>query len=315
MGNCRLAIICPGQAGQRRDMLDGLFADPLLCDLRREAGDILGKDVESWWRDLGEDDIFVSGHAQFAIALYQIAAWTRISRLVTPVSLVAGYSIGELAAYHVAGAIDGRTALRLVRQRAQLMDRAAAGLGGAGGCMLLWRGRSSPAELSARNRIMAASGIDIAIVRSRSEQVLAGPAHEIDSLLSNPAITNPDLVRLAITVPSHSRYLMAAVEPFGAALGESGLAAPRIPVLAGIDAMRVRTRELAVESLAQQIATTVRWDRCMETLAESGIDTVIELGPGNDLSRLIEMEHPRIAARSVDEFRDWRSLGDWLASR
>lgn len=315
MGNVRLAIICPGQAGQRRDMLDSLFVDHDLNDLRCAASDILGKDVETWWHDLGEDAIFTSEHAQFAIALYQIAAWTRISRVVTQVSLIAGYSIGELAAYHVAGAIDGRTTLRLVQQRAQLMDRAAAGLATAGGCMLLWRGRCSPDELAVRNRIMADSGIDIAIVRSRSEQVLAGPAQTIDSLLANPAITNPNLVRLAITVPSHSRYLIAAVESFSAALRESGLAAPGIPVLAGIDGMKVRTREQAIESLSQQIATTVRWDRCMETLAESGINTVIELGPGNDLSRLIETDHPRIAARSVDEFRDWRSIGDWLDSR
>ncbi|MBI2354233.1 MAG: acyltransferase domain-containing protein [Deltaproteobacteria bacterium] len=315
MGNVRLAIVCPGQAGQRRDMLDNLFVDHDLYDLRCAASDILGKDVEAWWRDLGEDAIFVSAHAQFAIALHQIAAWTRISRLVSQVSLVAGYSIGELSAYHVAGAIDGRTTLGLVQQRARLMDRAAAGLGGVGGCMLLWRGRCSPDELAARDRIMASSGIDTAIIRSRSEQVLAGPAHMIDSLLANPAITNPNHVRLAITVPSHSRYLMPAVEPFRAALRKSGLAAPAVPVLAGIDAMRVRTREQAVDTLSRQIATTVRWDRCMATLAESGIDTVIELGPGNDLSRLIETEHPRIAARSVDEFRDWRSLGDWLDSR
>jgi [acyl-carrier-protein] S-malonyltransferase len=50
----------------------------------------------------------------------------------------------------------------------------------------------------------------------------------------------------------------------------------------------------------------------MEALAESGIDKVIELGPGNDLAKLFSAEHPQISARAVDDFGDYRALQDWL---
>ena len=50
----------------------------------------------------------------------------------------------------------------------------------------------------------------------------------------------------------------------------------------------------------------------MEALAESGIDKAIELGPGNDLAKLLSAEHPQISARAVNDFGDYRALEDWL---
>ena len=102
---------------------------------------------------------------------------------------------------------------------------------------------------------------------------------------------------------------------FRSVLEASPLAAPRLPVLGGLDAKLVRSRQQAVDALSGQIAACLRWDRCMETLAENGIDTVIELGPGSDLCKLLDMEHPAIAARSLDAFADPRRSADWLAAR
>lgn len=315
MSTTRLAIVCSGQAGQSRGMLDGLLADPELAWLRTAATRVLGMDLAAWWQGLDDEEIFANGPAQFAIALHQIAARQRIGTLVPEPALIAGYSLGELLAYHVAGALDAEETLRLVRRRAQVMDDAAATLDTASGCLLLWRGRTSPATLAARDSAIAATGLELAIVRRPGEELFAGPADAIDRFLADPAVANPNSVRLAVSTPSHSSYLGPAALAFRSVLAASGLAAPAVPVLAGIDASRVRSRDQGVEALSRQIATTIRWDRCMASLAEAGIDTVIELGPGNDLAKLIELEHPRISARSLDEFRDWRGLEGWLATR
>jgi [acyl-carrier-protein] S-malonyltransferase len=311
----RLAIVCSGQAGQRRDMLDPLLADPELKPLREAASEVLGEDLAAWWRGLDESAIFANANAQFAIAFYQLAVWHRIKPLLPDPTIVAGYSLGELVAYHVAGAADPSELLRLARLRASLMDDAGAGLATSGGCMLLWRGRTSPTILAARDRSLGDNGLDLAIVRRHGEQVYAGPADAIDRLLADPAIDNPDLVRLAVSTPSHSRYLSAAAAAFQTALSESALASPAVPVLAGVSGRRVRTRDQAIDALSSQIRSTLRWDTCMSALVEAGVDTVIELGPGNDLAKIIETDHPRISARSVDDFCDWRSLSGWLTSR
>lgn len=305
----RLAILCSGQAGQHRGMLDGLLAAPECEPVRQAASAALGRDVTEWWGELDEKEIFLNANAQFAIAYYQIATWTRIARLLPEISLIAGYSLGELIAYHVAGALDAAETFKLVRERARLMDAAA---GSDGGCMALWRGRVSPATLAARDRAIADYGLDVAIKRRTGEEVLAGPSDAIARFVADLQAANPNLVRLPVTIPSHTHYLAAAADSFRDILCASSIAPPRVTVLRAVDAVPVRSRDQAIDALSRQIATTIRWDRCMDALAEFGIDAVIELGPGNDLARLVEAEHPQIRARAVDDFGDYRTLADWL---
>lgn len=315
MGQVRFAIVCSGQAGQQRAMLDNLLAAPDLVGLRCIASGLLGEDLETWWTALSDGEIFTNQHAQFAIALYQLAVWQRIAPTIPQPTLIAGYSLGELLAYHAAGSLDAAGTLGLVRHRARLMDKASRDISGADGCMLLWRGRVSHQVQAALERDMRAYGVETAIVRTRNEQVLAGPSEAIDRIVSDPQVVNPNVVRLAVTTPSHSRYLATAAENFRDVLNDSDLSDPRVPVLAGVDGSRIRTRSQALGALSRQISTTLRWDRCMTALDEAGVNVVIELGPGNDLAKLIEAEYPHISARSVDEFRDWQAVGRWLESR
>ncbi len=311
----KLAILCSGQAGQNRVMLDNLMDAPDLHQLRISASEILGEDVAVWWRNLPDAAIFANRNAQFAIALYQLSVWQRIAPIIPQPALIAGYSLGELIAYHLSGSLDAASTLGLVRQRAHLMDEAAKDISVSDGCMLLWRGRVSSRMQEALQQGMIAYGLDTAIVRNRGEQVLAGTSDSIDRFIADPQIINPNMVRLAVTTPSHSRYLASAADAFKDLLEKSCLASPAIPVLSGVDATRVRTRNQAVSALSRQISTTLHWDRCMTALEEAGVNTVIELGPGNDLAKLVETDHPRISARSIDEFSDWRAVKSWLESR
>lgn len=311
MSAARLAIVCSGQAGQRREMLDGVLDYPDVAELRRIAGALLGTDLESWWRNLDETDIFINENAQFAIALYQIAIWQRIRHIIPEPALVAGYSLGEVTAYHVAGALNAEGTLRLVSQRSRAMNAASLGISTGGGCMFLWRGRMSETAGMA----VAENSLDVAIVRRPGERVFAGSADAIDRFIRDVGSDNPNLVRLQISTPSHSHYLASAAASFRMNLEESALTAPTVPVLAGINGMRIHTKGQAIETLSRQIDTTIRWDRCMDALKEAGITAVLELGPGNDLATLIEMEHPHISARSIGDFRDWRSVTGWLEDK
>lgn len=311
----KLAILCSGQAGQRCTMLDGVFADPACAELLAQAGDALGRDVERWWRGLSEPELFRNANAQFAIALYQIAMWSRIAARVPPPQLIAGYSLGEVLAYFVGGALDAGQTLRLVCERARLMDAAASGMATAGGCMLLWRGATPPAVRAARDRALEETGLQVAIRRSTDEMVLAGDNAAVERFLADPQIVNPQLVRLPVTTPSHTSHLAPAAAAFAEALAASALGAPHIAVLGGLSAAPVRTRSGAIAALSAQIAGCVRWDLCMEALVERGVDTVIELGPGSDLCKLFEMRYPQVAARSLDAFADPRHVADWLDAR
>lgn len=308
----KLAILCSGQAGQHPRMLDDFLAAPDCAGLRDTASAVLGQDVAAWWRGLDEAAIFANANAQFAIALHQLAAWSRLSPLLpAPPVVAAGYSLGEVLAWHVAGALDAASILALVRERAALMDRHAPS-GGAVGCMLLWRGRSTPAMRAAGERGMAAHGLAVAIQRPGGERVLGGPAAAVDAFLADPALAGADLKRLAVSVPSHTPWLAGAVPPFHERLAASSLADPAVPVLAGIDGSLLRRRADALNYLPRQLAEPLRWDWCQETLASLGVDVALELGPGNDLAKLLEASLPGAAARSVEEFAAPSEIAAWL---
>lgn len=308
----KLAILCSGQAGQRRDMLDALLDDPQCAHIREAASEALGEDVGAWWAGLDEHEIFHNANAQLAIAYYQLATWTRISPFMPQISLVAGYSLGELLAYYVAGSLDAAQIFSLVRARAHLMDQAVAEAHMEGHCMALWRGRVSTATLAARDRLIAEYGLDVAIKRRRGEIVLAGPGSAIARFVAELQAGNPNLLSLPVDIPSHSHYLNGAADAFCEILNRSAIAVPATAVLAAVNGMPVRSRDEAIDALSRQMCTTIRWDACMATLAESGVDRVIELGPGNDLSKLLESEYPQVRARAVGDFGDYRKLADWL---
>src|SRR5574338_476947 len=267
VGRMKLAILCSGQAGQHGRMLDEILAAPGCAELRAVASEALGQDVGAWWRGLDEAALFANANAQFAIALYQIAAWSRLApALPAPPVAVAGYSLGEVLAWHVAGTLDAAETLRLVRERAALMDRQAPP--GSGGCMVLWRGRSTPAMRAARERALAAHGLAVAIHRPGGDQVLGGPG--------------------------------ATVDGFRQAVAASRLAPPRTPVVAGIDGALLRRAEDAPTYLSRQLAEPLRWDWCQETLASLGVEVALELGPGSDLAKLLEAGLPGAAAQAVE---------------
>jgi [acyl-carrier-protein] S-malonyltransferase len=308
----RLAILCSGQAGQHHNMLDELLVAPECELIRQAATKVLGQDVTQWWASLDDQKIFFNSNAQFAIAFYQLATWARIAPLLPQVSLIAGYSLGELIGYHIAGALSATETFELVRTRARLMDESAASQNEAGGCMVLWRGRVSPATLAARDRAIAEFGLDVAIRRKTGEEVFAGSSDAIEKFVAEFKLSNPNLVRLPVTIPAHSHYLAKASASFRDFLNDSSISAPLITMLGTVDAMPIWSRDEAINALSGQISSTIRWNECMDALAESGIDKAIELGPGNDLAKLLGTEHPHVAAHSVEDFGNYKALVDWL---
>jgi len=311
----RLAILCSGQARQNCRMLDDILSAPDCADLRALASEVLEQDVASWWHALDETQLFFNANAQFAIALYQIATWQRIAPLVSRLgvqpAVVGGYSVGEVLAWHVAGALDAVAALRLIRTRAAVMDGQVSP-DDAGRCMLLWRGRSTPPMRAARQQAMATHGLSVAIYRPNGEWVLAGTAAAVSAFRVDPAVQHANLRCLPVFVPSHTGLLREAVPPFRDAVLAECPADPRMPVLAGIDGTVLRRGSDAAGALSAQLAQPVRWDWCQETLGSLGVDVALELGPGSDLAKMLEDSGGGVVARAVEEFGSPAALADWL---
>ena len=300
----RLAILCPGQGAQHpamfemartdpcaRALLDAWFADPALGAML-QAG-------------LGEER-FTNRIAQPAIVAATLAIWRALQATIAPPALVAGYRIGELSAYGVAGALAPEDVIKLAIARARLMD--ACVVDGAEQGMVALSGMPSGTV----DALLADAGFYPAIVTGDDALVAGGPAAQRDALANAAMAAGGHATVLPVSVASHTPLLAGAVAPFGALLADASWRAPAFPVLSGISAEPVFAAGKALAELPRQIAEPIRWRDCMDAMSEAGITVALELGPGAALSKMLHSNNQDIACRSVTEFRSLDGIRAWL---
>jgi [acyl-carrier-protein] S-malonyltransferase len=145
--------------------------------------------------------------------------------------------------------------------------------------------------------------------------VLGGLASDLAACAQRLAERGARVTPLPVAVASHTPLLEQAVAPFAQLVAGLSFAPYRAPVLAGIDARRITTKDAAVSTLSLQLARTIQWADCMDACAEAGIEIALELGPGAALARMLQQRHPHIACRSVADFRSPGAVRKWLESQ
>ena len=300
-----LCILCPGQGGQRAGMLDLAAATPAGAEAIRRASAASGLELAALSR--GGPGAFRNAVAQPLLCAVQYATWAALRDAVPRPRVVAGYSLGELAAYGCAGALGAEDLVALAARRAAAMDAAARGAGGLLGV------RGIP--LARTEAIARAAGAAVAILNGPDHAVVGGPDAALRAVEAEAGAAGARVQRLPVDVPAHTPALRAAVEPFAEALGRSALRDPEVPVLAGISGEPVRDRAAAVCALSRQLAERVEWGRCLAAASELGCTVFLELGPGAALARMVEEALPGADVRSVDEFRTAAGVARWVKAR
>ncbi|MBB3221952.1 ACP S-malonyltransferase [Pseudoduganella umbonata] len=300
-----LVVLCPGQGAQHPAMFDMARTDPAA-----------GRLLDAWFGDplLAEPlQAAVEGSARFANRIAQpsivaatLAMWTALADSLPQPALVAGYSIGELSAHAVAGALAPTAAVQLALERATLMDACVSN--GVPQAMVALSAMPDGSTAALLQRF----GFHAAIVTGEDTLVAGGPAAQRDALAEAAVAAGGRATVLPVEVASHTPLLAGAVAPFAALLARQYWSTPAFPVLSGICAEPAWDATRAVGDLSRQIAEPIRWQDCMDACAEAGATVALELGPGAALSRMLQARHPGIACRSVTEFRSLDGIRSWL---
>ena len=304
----RLALLCSGQGFQHPAMFaltgDAEAAAPVFAAATAALG---GRDP----RRLVEDeaaDLHDNAVAQVLCCTQALAAAAALGDAFDDDLVVAGYSVGELAAWGLAGVFDATTVMRLARRRAAAMDEAAAGTPGG---LAAVRGLPKT-RLEALSR---AHGSHVAIVNGADQIVIGGSREALAATLEAARKAGAGKVtELAVGVPSHTPLLAAAVDPLRRALHEA--AAHALPaghrLLSGIDGASVFDNADGLDKLARQVAETVDWQACMEECRAAGVTRALELGPGSALARLMAPGLGERESRALDDFRSLDGVRRWL---
>jgi len=301
----RLALLFSGQGGQRLEHWREVQAG-----VAGELGEALSRvlpGIADPAAAVDPEKLAKNSVAQPLIFAQQMLLWARLrERLPNPIC-AAGYSLGEVAACSAAGAFTAVAGVALCAERAAAMDGAAAGEHG----MLAVLGLDEALVAA----LAAEAGLAVAIRNAPRHVVVAGPRTGIVAAADRFAAAGASrLVQLAVRTPSHTALLSAAAVDFKKRLDLLPDRRLNFPVLSAIDATAARTARPALDALARQICTPLDWADCLQAVVEMQPDAVLEIGPGNALTRLFGELAPGIPARACDDFRSIDGIVAWVRS-
>ena len=306
------AILCSGQGTQHAGMFDLVGQYPEAQSVFEAARAVLaGKDPRQFVRETDPATLYSNRAGQILCCTQALAAWAMIQeRLPRPV-IIAGYSVGELAAWGCAGLLGPEEVLRLAVVRAEAMD-AAAGNGNSGLAAVRGLARARLESICQRHDVHVAivNGGDLFVVGGTREALV----RVCDEALKAGAIR---ATMLHVAVAAHTPLLAEASRQFGGALAPLNLppqTTPNVRLLTGIDGEAVFDTREAVGKLAEQISRTVDWAACLDACRATGASMVLELGPGRALANLARDVLTDAQVRSVEDFRTPEGVLKWVTS-
>lgn len=304
-----LALLCGGQ-GTLSDKIFELVAEqPAAESIFAAARTVLGVDPREFVRTRAPDELSVNHSSQILTVTSALAIHACIADLLIRQTAVTGYSVGEMAAWSIAGIWTVGEALRLTDIRARLMESAA----GPDGRLGYVRGL----DRTALEPLLAKHRCEIAIRNPDRLVVIGGAERDVIALCDEAAMEGARTGLLAVKIASHTTRLAQACKPLQQALDASGHAAvagQRV-LLAGGDGERIFAVEGATAKLANQVAHPIDWAAALEALVELGVTEVLDLGPGHALAETMRASQPSMRCYAADGFRTLDGLRNWVATR
>jgi len=297
-----MAFVFPGQGAQKVGMGQSLAAEFQICrDTFEEADAALGESLSALCFEGPEERLLLTENTQPAILAMSVAV-ARLARAHgMEASFAAGHSLGEYSAHVAAGTLSFEDALRTVRRRGQYMQEAVPVGTGAMAALL---GLDAEAVASACVAAAAESGqvVSPANLNAPGQVVIAG--HTAAVALAGEkakALGAKRVISLAVSAPFHCALMKPAELRLAPELRALPARAPRIPVIANVDAEPKRDAGESIEALVQQVSAPVRWEEAVRRLIVEGVTTFVELGPGSVLSGLIRKIDRGVRTMNVED--------------
>ena len=283
------ALVFPGQGSQSVGMMAAYGDSPVVRATFDEASSALGEDL---WALLAAGPAEVLAQTvntqplmlTAGIAVYRL--WLdRGGRLP---AAGAGDSLGEYSALVAAGVMSFADAVPLVRLRATAMQEAVPAGAGAMAA-ILGLDDEKIVDACRQGQVAAGAGevVEPVNFNGPGQTVVAGSKLAVERACeAAKALGAKRAVLLPVSAPFHSSLMRPAAARLATRLAELSLQAPRLPVINNVD-VAVETEPARIrEALVRQAHSPVRWVETIRRMAEMGITTVAECGPGKVLAGL-----------------------------
>jgi [acyl-carrier-protein] S-malonyltransferase len=278
-----VAFVFPGQGSQSIGMLAELAATfPVVAETFAEASAVLGYDLWQLVQEGPAEELNKTHITQPAMLTAGIAVWRVMQQQgrAKP-AVVAGHSLGEYSALVAAGALLFSDAVKLVAERGRLMQEAVPAGQGAMAAIL---GLDDAVvmgicEAAAQGEVVSAVNFN-----SPGQVVIAGSAGAVERAIEGAKAAGAKrALPLPVSVPSHCALMKPAADKLAAQLAAISISAPVIPVINNADVAIVSDADAIRDALVRQLYSPVRWVESVQKMAQDGVDTLVECGPGKVL--------------------------------
>lgn len=275
-----LAILSPGQGSQKPGFLTPWLDLDGVADRLRWWSVAAGADLVHLGTEADADEIKDTARTQPLLVAAALVAADQLP--LYDVGVVAGHSIGEVAAAAIAGSLTAEQAMMFAAERGRQMAAACA-LEPTGMTAVI--GGDEPTVLAA----IEAAGLTAANRNGAGQIVAAGSRSALEKLAAEPP-AGARVRALSVAGAFHTPYMAAAEQALeGVASGITATDPDRL-MLSNADGTAAATGADLVQRLVRQVTTAVRWDLCMATLADLGVTGVVELPPAGTLAGLVKRE-------------------------
>jgi [acyl-carrier-protein] S-malonyltransferase len=287
-----IALLAPGQGSQTPGMLAEWLELPGAADRLAAWSQISGLDLAQLGTSATAEEITDTAVTQPLVVATTLLAYDELARRGLPTqTVVAGHSVGEIAAYAIAGVITPDDAVRLAAVRGAEMAKA---------CALEPTGMSAvlggdEAEVLAR---LEALELVPANRNAAGQIVAAGSVSALEKLAEDPP-AKARVRQLATAGAFHTHYMASALDGYAAAAEQVSAADPTTTLLSNFDGQPVTSAADAMEKLVAQLTRPVRWDLCTETMRKLNTSAIIEFPPAGALTGIAKRELRGVATHAV----------------
>lgn len=280
-------------------------------ELVAEASEATGRDVEDLLLRADADELKQTRNAQLATFTTSMIVLDAVNRVGLEGAAHAGHSLGEYSALTAAGALDFADGIRLVAERGEAMQVCAESQEGTMAAVL---GLDDNLVESACHRVddevwVANYNAPGQVVIAGSPQGIAAATEVAKELGAKRAMPLP------VSGAFHTPFMEPARERLRKAIDQVDFRDPDSPVFANVDALGHDSAGAWAALLSSQLTSPVRWRQTLHNMADTGIVTFVELGPGTVLTGMVKRTLPDASRFTVNTPADVDQLLEMVAGQ